>query len=182
MEKIDRHLGEELYKVRTTILCFEKILALPDTRFYSQETREFYQKGLGSAHEDWSDLKRQIEQIPLSHRKQSLDLSSSPNRRELKYHRRALLTANDNFSCLHNPSMLYGKGDMRIKNLRIMRDNFKQALAELDFSDLYKAKIRHRIRQIEKALFVKQKIKGDTVGIVECVKVYVPTDFWQVKY
>ena len=98
MEDIERHFGEELYKVRTTILCFEKILALPDTQFYSSETREFYQKGLESAHEDWSDLRRQLEKIPLSHRKQCLDLSRSPNKRELKYHRRVLLTANDKFS------------------------------------------------------------------------------------
>ena len=182
MENIDCHLGEELYKVRTTILCFENILALPDTRFYSPETKEFYQKGLESAHEDWRDLKRQLEKIPLSQRKQCLDLSRSPNKRELKYHRRVLLTANDNFSYLHNPPMLYGRGYMRINNLRIMRDDFKKALAELDFSDLYQAKIRRRIREIEKALFVKQKIKGDKVGIVECVTVYIPTDFWQVKY
>ena len=92
-ERIGQHLGEEIYKVRTTILCFEKILSLPDTRFYSQETKEAYQKGLESAYQEWSDFKRQLEQMPINRRKQCLDLSRSPNKRELKYHRRVLLTA-----------------------------------------------------------------------------------------
>ena len=181
MGKIERHLGEELYNLKTTILCFEKILTLPDTRFYSQETRESYQKGLESAYEDWRKLKRQLEQMPLKRRQQCLDLSRSPNKREIKYYRRVLLTANDNFS-FHHDLMLYGKGAVRLNNLKKMRDILAKGLQDSSYSDYYRARIRRRIQEIDEAIFSKRKVKGDKVGIVECVKVYVPADFWQVKY
>lgn len=182
MENIERHFGEELYNLRTTILCFEKILSLPDARFYSPETKEAYQKGLESARQEWSGFMRQLEQMPLSRRKQCLDLSHSPNKREIKYYRRVLLTANNNFPYPHNPPKLYGKGDLRIKNLKAMRDMFEDGLREFEFSDFYKARVRRRIQEIDEIIFAKKKVKGDKVGVVEYVKVYVPTDFYQVRY
>lgn len=78
--------------------------------------------------------------------------------------------------------MLYGKGAVRLNNLKTMRDILAKGSQDSGYSDYYRAKIRRRIKEIDEGIFSKRKVKGDKVGVVKYVKVYIPTDFYQVRY
>lgn len=181
MERIGQHLGAEIYKLKTTILCFEKILSLPNACFYSKETREYYHKGLESAQNDLLEFEATLQRMPISRRKACLDLSSLPNKCELQCHRRMLLSANDNFLTPADPPTLYGGGETLVFNLRAMKEDFLEALQEQRYSEYEQAILRTKVKQIDKNLQTivcsKKEIGFDKVGIVKAVKVRNATNF-----
>lgn len=172
MKDEGHHLGEEFYRLHTSILCFENILSLPNSRFYSKETREYYRKGLVSAQRQ--QLKFQHEYSLFSSRKQeeTLDISRLSNIAELRYQRRVILTANDNYYDLRSPPVLYGSGTIMIDNLNAQRNKlFKKSLNQ-SISDYNRARLRYRIRAIDRCLLGRKDLSVDKVGVIQPVRIF----------